>query len=75
MPVLVTCKFDKDPMNNEHASVETSFSHCSLREFFQCSRARNTEVNDSIRLEFELIQYFMPVLDTCRFGEDLIKND
>ena len=55
MPVLVTCKFDKDPINNERASMATSFSHYSLREFFQCSRARNTDVNDPIRLEFELI--------------------
>ena len=34
MPVLVTCKFDKDPINNEHASIETSFSHISLWEIF-----------------------------------------
>ena len=27
---IVTCKFDKDLINNERASVETSFSHCGL---------------------------------------------
>ena len=27
MPDLVTCKFDKDPIKNERASVDTSFSH------------------------------------------------
>ena len=27
MPVLVTCKFDEDLINNECASVETSFSY------------------------------------------------
>ena len=34
MPVLVTCKFDKDQIINEDASVETSFSHYSLWEIF-----------------------------------------
>ena len=42
---------------------------------FQCSRARNTEMNYPIRLEFELNWDFTPVLDTCKFGEDPIKND
>ena len=27
MPVLVTSKFDKDPIKNECASLETPFSH------------------------------------------------
>ena len=27
MPVLVTSKFDKDPINNEPASLETPFSN------------------------------------------------
>ena len=44
-------------------------------KFFQCSRARNTEMNNPIQLEYELIWYFMPVLDTCKFCEDQIKND
>ena len=28
--VTCTCKFDKDPINNEHASLKTSLSHYSL---------------------------------------------
>ena len=28
MPYLVTSKFDKDPIKNKCASLETSFSHC-----------------------------------------------
>ena len=52
MPLLFICKFDKDPINNEHASVGTSFSH---EKFFQCSRAGNTEVKIPIKVEFELI--------------------
>ena len=34
MLVLVTCKFDKGSINNERASVATSFSHYSLWEIF-----------------------------------------
>ena len=34
MPVLVTCKFDKDLINNERASMKTSFSYYSLWEIF-----------------------------------------
>ena len=33
------------------------------------------KVNDAIQLKFELIWDFTPVLDTCKFGEDKIKND
>ena len=49
MPILVNCKFDKDPINNERASVETSL----MRKFV--SIIYSTEVNDQIQLEFELI--------------------
>ena len=55
MPDLVTCKFDKDPIKNERAGMETSFFHYTMIIFFQCSKARNTEVNNPIQLEFELI--------------------
>ena len=30
MPDLVTCKFDKDPIKNERAGVETSFFHYTM---------------------------------------------
>ena len=45
MPVLVICKFDKDPINNERASEETSFS--SYKSMRNCSGAQGciTEVN------------------------------
>ena len=59
---------------NERAGVETSFFHYTTI-FFHCSRARNTEVNNPIRLEIELIWDVRPVLDTCKFGKDPIKND
>ena len=34
MPVLVTNKFDKDPIKNEHASLETPFFHVKSMGFF-----------------------------------------
>ena len=72
MPVLVTCKFDKDLINNKHAREETLFSQYtgSLWEIFPVLNG-----DDPIRLEFELIWDFTPVLDTCKFGEDPIKDD
>ena len=37
MPDLVTCKFYKDPIKNERAIVDTSFSHYTIYDkFFQC---------------------------------------
>ena len=33
MHVLATSKFDEDPINNEHASLETPFSHYKLGNF------------------------------------------
>ena len=79
MTAQVICKSDKDPINADCASVETSFSRYSLWEIFPVlkakSRVPNTEMNNTIRLEFELIWDLRPVLDTCKFGQDLIKND
>ena len=39
------------------------------------TRARNSEVNDPIRPEFELVRDFMPVLVTSKFDDDPIKNE
>ena len=37
--------------------------------------ACNSKVTDLIQLEFELFRDFMDVLVTCKFDEDLIKNE
>ena len=42
MPVLVTCKFDEDPINNKHASVETSFSPLKVYEIFSGAQGHVT---------------------------------
>ena len=65
MAVLVSCKFDDNPVKNEDAIVyTTSF----------CSRAGNSEVDGRMWLEFELVRDFIAVLVTCKF-DDSIKNN
>ena len=62
MPVLVTCKFDKDPIKGECEKLETSF--------FSPLKGRNSKMTSQIRPKFELVRDFMPVLLTCKFDED-----
>ena len=72
MPVLVTCKFDKDPIKNEHASMDTSFPHYSLWEIFPVLKGAQHWMIQSGWMNWTEI---LPVLDTCKFCEDQIKND
>ena len=77
MPILVTCKFDEETINNEYASVET-FSPLALEVYgkkFQCSRAKRSTVNSLIWPEFELVRDFMPVLVICKFDDNRIKSE
>ena len=67
---LVTRKLDKDPIQPGEIIFPLKYM-----SFFSPSTQGRTEVNDPIRLEFELIWDFTPVLDIYKFGEDLIKND
>ena len=76
MHVLVTCKsLTKIRSIMNVLAWRHDFPIIGYEKFFQCFRACNTEVNDPIWLEFKLIRDFMPALDTCKFGEDPIKND
>ena len=68
MHVLVKCKFEEDPIKTEGAIVSTT---C----FFQRSRAGNCEVSRQMWLLFELVRDVMPVLVSCKFDEDPIKNE
>ena len=43
MPVLVTSKFDEDPIKNERASLQTQFFHYESKGIFRRSRAPNSE--------------------------------
>ena len=66
MPVLVICKFDKDPIKNEGTVVSTIFSPGNIFV---------ARVIASIQIwpEIELVRDVMLVLVTCKFDEDLIK--
>ena len=44
-------------------------------EFFWCSRAANSGVLGRIWRKFELVRDIMVVLVTCKYEEDLIKNE
>ena len=76
MPVLVTSNYDDDSNKNEHASMETPFSHYkSYGKFLRCSRAANSVVSGPIWPKFELVRDFMHVLVTCKYKKDGIKSN
>ena len=66
MDVLVTCKYEEDPIKNEGARVDTTFSHYNSMVAM--------ETSGRIWPNFELIQALIHVLITCKYGKNLIKN-
>ena len=76
MPVLVTSKLDEDLIKNERASLETPFSHYkSMGNFSDAQRAPNSVGSGPIWRKLEFVRDFMPVLVTCKFEKDLIRNN
>ena len=74
--VLITCKYEKDPIKNSGENVMTSFSPLQVYGiFFIPSRAANSAVLGPIWPNFELVRDVMDVLVTCKYEEDLIKNE
>ena len=71
MDVLVTCKYEEDPIKNEGARVLTRLYDVLVRR----SRETNSEVSSGILPKFELIQAFIVFLVTCKNEEDPIKNE
>ena len=67
MDVLVTCKYEEDPIKNVGARVFT--------QFFRRARADNSAVGGGIWPKLKLIQAFMHVLVTCKNEVDPIKNE
>ena len=65
MAVLVTCKFDEDPIKIE-SNIDRTRSNMG---FF----GSQGQVKSLIWPKFELIREFMAVLVTCGFDEDPIK--
>ena len=62
MNVLLTCKNEKDPIQNEGARVATSESHWQL-------------VRGPIWRKFEIIQEFVIVLVSCKNEEEPNKHE
>ena len=74
--VLITCKYEKDPIKNSGENVMTSFSPLKVYGiFFIRSRAANSAVLGPIWPNFELVRDVIDVLITCKYEEDLIKNE
>ena len=80
MYVLITCKYEKDPIKNSQENVMTSFfpldAHIDVYgNFFRRSRAANSVIGGPISPKFELIQDIMHVLITCKFEKDRINSN
>ena len=73
MVVLLTCKNEEDPIENEGARVPTRLYN--VFQFFRHSRAANSAVRGRIRPKFELIKAYIVALITCKNEEDPIKNE
>ena len=71
MDVLVTCKYEEDPIKNEGARVLTRLYVVFADAQGQLIR----KVSDGILPKFELIQAFIVVLVICKNEEDPIKNE
>ena len=63
MDVLVTCKYEEDPIKNEGARVDTTL-------YSNFSEAQGQGVGVGIWPKFEFIQAFMHVLATCKNEDD-----
>ena len=76
MHVLVTCKNEDDQFKNEGAIVFTRFLPLYIYgDFSRRSRAANSAVLGPMWPNFKLIRDVMDVLVTCKYEEDLIKNE
>ena len=71
MPILFTCKRDADPITHEAAIVSTTFSPFKSME----TVLSLTKANSLKWPKIEPFRGFMPILSTCKFEEDPIKNE
>ena len=79
MYVIITCKYEKDPIKRSQEKVETSFFPLKANgDFFRRSRAANSAVgvdqSVDIRPKFELIGALMHVIIACKYEKDRMKN-
>ena len=71
MDVLVTCKYEEDPINNEGTRVLTR----SYDVFSEAQGQLTPKSAAEFCQKFELIQAFIVVLVTCKNEEDPIINE
>ena len=71
MVVLITCKYEENPIKNEGARVLTRL----YIDFSDAQGAGYSAVLGRIELKFKLIQAFMIVQVTCKNDEDPIINE
>ena len=67
MYVIITCKYEKDPIKNNREKAATPF-------FQIITLSVTMETSGRIWPNFELIQAFMHVLIACKYEKDLMKN-
>ena len=67
MYVVITCKFEKDPIKNNQDKVATPF-------FQNITLSVAMETSGRIWPNFELIQAFMHDLMACKYEKDQMKN-
>ena len=67
MYVIITCKYEKDPITNNREKVTTLF-------FKIITLSVAMETSGRIRPNFELIQALMHVLIACKYEKDQMKN-
>ena len=73
MIVLVTWKYQKDPIKNNREKWKHRFPHYKfMGVFLRRSRAANSVVGGPIWPKFELIHNIMHVLVTSKFEKDRI---
>ena len=71
MDVLVTCKYEEDPIKNRSARVFTAL----YLNFSDAQGQITLESSVGIWPKFELIEAFVHVLTTCKNEDDRIKNE
>ena len=71
MNVLVTCKYEEDPIKNGGARVFTTL----YVNFSDAQGQITLESVVGLLPKFELIQAFMHVLVTCKNEDDRFKNE
>ena len=70
MDVLITCKYEEDPIKNEGPRVVTTL-YVNILD----AKGQDSGVGNGIWLKFEPIQAFMHVLVTYKNEVDSYKNE